>query len=809
MIYKYNFSKKIKMRIIGGSIDEENSTREIDQKSEFFFIIKEQFIEYNQKNLIKKNWFRGYIAILNISLNNETGIIPLHYDKNLENIINNKNLRKNVNKKDLNYSMKNISLIKIDFYENGEIKDYYYPKENFTLSYMELIKELATLIIPKISAKLYVKSINETLYDKFEQDMKKENKNESFINEKEELRFLKEKEKDKINHTNIEKCKASLDYTKKGKKYRILANTDANDNSSILQYEIEEYITPPILNPNNIYLREKNNCSNCTGNNLTEFSSELFGSDKATLENSIINKTIFTKINENGILESVTGNEISILKNEKILSEDLTDSINKAKLFDENNLITQKDIQEEENKENMDFGIEGINVTVTKHLNLIDNFSKNEILKTLYEYFDSFKFKVFDEEYYNEYISSLIEDKIKKEINSTNNFTLENVESDELERIRRLDIEKNTYYGMKKMINVRDLYNYNLLGLKMQQQLFNELDPKTGLSNSYFIMTFGNINRKIKSSPQQSNLHIIIEKKNQMTFNLIQLLYQSNLDLKQRNKNISEIILNLVDNLSEMFRLYDYSDIFRECLLEVNSKLDNLTGIIFDDFLKLIDVVYQNYTAILSKAKKRKYDIFDKIREVTKKEYINYINNMIENLEFFSNKTLLFLDKIEIEVNNITKLEKIDFLYDILDNIYECQLILFQFNRNLFKAIEKGILSFKTDIEEFKEFIIGDILYITDYLSININKNPLIIKVYDEKTRNELTIKLRAFRDIIQIILDFLISDINNDYNNEMSTNNRESIKLDSEKKSKLFLEKINKKADDVTSEIKKKNRIY
>jgi len=805
MVYRYNFSKKIKMRIEGESLTEENSTREFEQKSEFFFIIKEHFTEYNQKNYIKKNWFRGYIAVLNISFNNETSTIPLHYDKNLENIINNKNLRKNSDRKELNYSMENISLIKIDFYEKGVIKDYYYPKENFNLTCMEFIKELATLIIPKISSELYVESINKTLSNKLVQDGKKENKNGAFLNEEEELRFLEEKEKDRISHTNIEKCKSILNNAKKRKKYRILSNNDNYENSSILNYEIEEYITPPLLAPNNIDLREKNNCPNCTGNNLTEFSSELFGSDKATLENSMLNKTIYTKINENGILESVTDNEISILKNERILSEDLADSINKAKIFDENNLITLEDIQEEENKENMNFGLEGMNVTVTKHLNLIDNFSKNEILKGLYEYFDSLKFKVFDEEYYNEYIVSLIEDKIKNEYNLTNNFSIENVESDEIERIRRLDIEKNTYYGMKKMINVRDLYNYNLLGLKMQQQMYNELDPRTGLGESYFIMTFGNINRKIKSPPQQSNLHIIIEKKNQMTFNLIQLLYQSNLDLKQKNKNISEIILNLEDNLLEKFRLYDYSNIYRECLEEVNSKLDNLTGIIFDDLIKLIEVVYQNYTNILSNVQNRTYDIFDKIREVTQNEYINYINNMVENLELFTNETLFFLDKIEDEVNSITKFEKIDFLYDILDNIYECQLILLQFNRNLYRAIEKGILSFKTDIEEFKEFIIGDILYITDYLSININKNPLIIRAYDDKTRNELTIKLRAFRDIIQIILDFLISDINNDYMKEMSINNRESIKLDSEKKSKLFLEKINKRADEVTSKIKEK----
>ena len=216
MIYRYNFTKKIKMKIEGESIAEENSTREIEQKSEFFFIIKEQFIEYDQRNFIKKNWFRGYIDVLNISFNNETGIIPLHYDKNLGNLINTKNLRKNSDRKELNYSMENISLIKIDFYENGEIKDYYYPKEKFTLSYMDFIKELATLIIPKISSKLYCKSINETLYNKLEQDMRKENKNGGIVEE--ELRILEEKEKDKISLTNIKKCKASLNDAKKGKK---------------------------------------------------------------------------------------------------------------------------------------------------------------------------------------------------------------------------------------------------------------------------------------------------------------------------------------------------------------------------------------------------------------------------------------------------------------------------------------------------------------------------------------------------------------------------------------------------------------
>ena len=129
------------------------------------------------------------------------------------------------------------------------------------------------------------------------------------------------------------------------------------------------------------------------------------------------------------------------------------------------------------------------------------------------------------------------------------------------------------------------------------------------------------------------------------------------------------------------------------------------------------------------------------------------INKMIDNLDSFSNATLLFLKKIEEEIDKTEKFEKIDFLYDILDNIYECKLILNQFNKNLYKAIEKGILSFKTDINDFKESIIGDLLYITDFLSININKNNLLKQAYDEEERNELTIKLRNFRNMVQYIL--------------------------------------------------------
>ena len=285
----------------------------------------------------------------------------------------------------------------------------------------------------------------------------------------------------------------------------------------------------------------------------------------------------------------------------------------------------------------------------------------------------------------------------------------------------------------------------------------------------------------------------------------MQLLNNSNIDLEKRNKNTSEIIVNMENNLLEMIKEYDFSDIFRDCLSQVNSKINDFTGELFSNLINLINKVYINFTIILDDVKNNKYEIFLKIREITKNEYINYINAMNDNLANFTKVTLLFLDRIEEEVENITKFEKIDFLFDILDNIYECKLLINQFSKNLFKSVEKGILSFKTDIFEFKELIIGDLLYITDYLSVNINKNTILIKSFDEQTRKDLTFKLRSFNEISKLILDLLISNINNDYNNEMSIDNIQSIKFDIDLKSKNYYIQIEQKSDYTIQKIKEK----
>ena len=52
--------------------------------------------------------------------------------------------------------------VKIDFYENGEIKNLFIPKI-FIESNMIFIDNIIKLIIPKISPNLYIKNITEKL----------------------------------------------------------------------------------------------------------------------------------------------------------------------------------------------------------------------------------------------------------------------------------------------------------------------------------------------------------------------------------------------------------------------------------------------------------------------------------------------------------------------------------------------------------------------------------------------------------------------------------------------------------------------
>ena len=174
---------------------------------------------------------------------------------------------------------------------------------------------------------------------------------------------------------------------------------------------------------------------------------------------------------------------------------------------------------------------------------------------------------------------------------------------------------------------------------------------------------------------------------------------------------------------------------------------------------------------ILEEVKKGQYNVFNIIRETIKndyKDYIKFMNNLLIN---FCNNTLLILDNIQEEMEKIDEFS-IDYFYDIIDVLIDGKMILKEYVLKLFSSVEKGIIILKKNINNNAEKNIGDFLYITDFLSINLNKNELLKKAFEEDTRKELSFKLYEFRNIVNFIINLLIYNINNDYSKEITDNN-------------------------------------
>ena len=143
---------------------------------DFGFLINEKHQEKDEINSLIKNYYTGYLFLLNITINNGTDDIPLLNNKKLydsisqfkseefnnydsiesldpidsTNEINNFRLLDGKEEENQNYDNENgTSFIKIDFYENGQIKNIFTPNDFFE-PYMTFFEEIIHLIIPKL-----------------------------------------------------------------------------------------------------------------------------------------------------------------------------------------------------------------------------------------------------------------------------------------------------------------------------------------------------------------------------------------------------------------------------------------------------------------------------------------------------------------------------------------------------------------------------------------------------------------------------------------------------------------------------------
>jgi hypothetical protein len=330
-----------------------------------------------------------------------------------------------------------------------------------------------------------------------------------------------------------------------------------------------------------------------------------------------------------------------------------------------------------------------------------------------------------------------------------------------------------------------------------------KIDVSTGRNENYFKLTLGFINLNFKLSSVQTNLHILIKNSHEMTYNMMHSLYQSNEELVKRNQIYSDIILNLEKNVSKILEEhYDFSNLFRTSLENLYEQVKNFSGQIFNELIELIENVYDNYTIILNQVENDEFEILNNITLVTKNEYISYINAMFETIIVFKNDTLIFLNYVNHEVDIIQTFQ-LDVLYDIIDAIDDGKKVFTEFFKKLFKAVDRGITTFKYDLRDFIEEIIGDLLYLTDFLSININKNEILKNAIVSETRQRVTIKLKNFRNIILRIMEILNSKIIKDYEEEMSLDNENSIRYSKEYIINKCIEDIDEKCNNIIEEIK------
>ena len=804
VLYRYESNKKTNMIVAGINETNNESRQSFEQYIDFIFTIRNKHFEV-ENNVTKKNWYTGYIGILNITINNGTDDMVIFYDKNLNKYINKVNNIRNLNSDNINLNQKytdendTACFIKIEFYENGEIKNIFIPKI-FLMSNMLFIDNIIKLIIPKISPDLYTNNITDELI-----------KLKIYSNESESSSNNEEEEEDE-----------EIDEKEESKNNRILGENNGlqnnYDNDSFFdEYNMtEDYIENDNINSSiNIELREINNKSQNVENdliknsvNITHMSYQSLENQEISLKGSELNTIIYSNINKNGILFMVKEIQTAVMNQPDNLDNDeeaLKKEENLRKeIYNSDNQISMDDLDlDEKINSGLSFNLSQITMESINDISLIGTYDNEKLKRELYNYLDNFEYILYNKSNDTDNNLRILEDE-----NDENENISEQKENIQLIKkyLKKRKLENNgEYYGMKKFTYEKEFFDYNLLGLVLRGTAVCELEPSTGVVNNYFTLKMSFLKKKFQLAVQQTNLHIIIENMNKMTYDFILLLYQSNENLKNNNIKYGQIIVDIEKNVSNLFEKYfDYSGIFTESLNNLYFQVNGFTGKFIEHLIELIDEVHTNFTLIYLKGMNNSYEFINDIREITKNAYTKYINNTLIILENFYNETLLFLDNIEAEVNKID-IFQIDLLYDIIDVINDAKIIFKEFNNNLYKAIEKGIIIFKYDIQDFIDNIIGELLYITDFLSININKNEILKKNIEEAQRNITTKKLKDFRNIIFVIMDLLVNQINDDYQNEMISDNCNGIRYYSENSSEKFINDIEISANKTTELIKTK----
>ena len=711
-------------------VDEDQKT-DVETFGDFILYIRNKNYEQSEDDH-KLALYTGYLAIVKLSYRNITTLednIYL-YDKKLINIYN--SMRNESNAKriyELNNTINESSgFIKIDFYENGEIKQMYYPKtENFVFKSVEYLRETASLIIPKISSKLF----SDNIQDKFN-DLQKDLKEDQSTEEKKKLilRRLSESstKKNKINRNKV-----------KIRRYRVLEE-ETNE---------ETYVEDEILpneNDLDIQLREmKNNGDNT--HNLTLLSLGDLRTDSAKYTGSLDNKTVLTNIDEEGKV-----NEIYQKQNTKFNSGFKDESLDVYiynNTYNDDSSFNKELFTSENETEAMDeespMKIKSLNSDNINLVKLLDDFSDDN--GTLIAHFDSFDFEEMNDTFYENIV---LQEMINDNFNGSNtSIEITDEFYEENNALRRLASSNYPYYGQKIANTVKDVYQKSFAGITMRTYTETIIYPHDGTIVANTISIFGSIKKTISSQTTYTNNHIIIKNKNTMTYELVEFLKNRKTNATTYKSNAELTLAASYPSILKQPKPYSYDTLLDDYYKELTEPD------------KVLNENYQNIYQYIINSKNNIISICNNTENSITDELNIYANQIMNKLQNFINLGVTFnteiLDKIKEKYPNGLQSDDRLILQEISDEIS-------YINNELHKNITNYISNYNSKISQALDIAEteGDITLKAEYEK---RANILITNLSNIKyAKYESNKKIKNITEMLKEEIDFNKKSINNLY---------------------------------------------
>lgn len=669
-----------------------NEAKNIKLGGQFIFYIRDRYYEKGENNT-KVAWYSGYLALIDYDYSNSSqkDSINAIYDKTIIDILNEANETSgNIsyfstgNKTDSPY----ISFVKVDFYENGEIKKKYYPiSENYQLSSMNIINDILNTIIPKINPDLY----SDDILDQYK-DLLKENEGENNKTYRNRiLRRLSEITKKNKKPQKKSKVKRTI-------KYRVLQE-DSLDNETIITQTLIPR-EPDI----DIDLRQVNYGSD----NSSELLSLKLGdvsSETAKLAGSLDNKNVTTNIDNEGTIKTISKKEQTLFINE-------TDEHQKNYIYSsyrsEDNIFTEDFI--DSNNETVirtDFGYKNISYESDSTTDFLFYFSDDNL--NLMEYFGNYEYEEYNESVYEKYVLKQMGENFMEGINSTNYSIIseeETIINDTETTLRNLEENRFPYYGEKPTNHIEVIFDVDVIGLQIQYYTETNSYPDNGQTVTENVLMLGDLVLTLSTDTTYTNNYITTRQINHLGYDFINLINNKIASHKIYEENeMNSVMTELNNNLSNIFTQYNnesFTDEFFEAVKDAKT-LYEVYNMVYEDIIKL----NQNLTGITEKYINDEIKEFTNLRESMKLSYFNFVNSTIKNLELSKDQYISLIKDIKNSINKTQEEIKTTQIYhDILSFIQESKNDFNNYYTNFVRKINRTMEDYFNVLD--KNFTHGD-----------------------------------------------------------------------------------------------------